>query len=132
MDISRGVNYYFGRGEGRESANLGSLMTVIKRNRQDSCADLVAAIESLVPLLKDQKEAEAAGVLVEAIEELRGAQAGSADQKTAVAKVLDAFEGDHELISYTFQRESSAGQWTEVEELCQASARVLALARRMQ
>lgn len=107
-------------------------MTVIKRNRQDSCADLVAAIESLVPLLKDQKENEAADDLLGAVGELRGAKAGSTQQKDAVAKVLDAFEGDHELISYTFQRESSAGQWTEVEELCQASARVLSLARRMQ
>jgi hypothetical protein len=107
-------------------------MTVIKRNRQDSCADLVGAIESLVPLLKDQKEGEAADALLGAVEELRDAKAGSAQQKSAIEKVIDAFEGDHELISYTYQRESSGGQWTEVEELCQASARVLSLARRMQ
>jgi hypothetical protein len=107
-------------------------MTVIKRNRQDSCADLVAAIETLIPLLRDQKEGEAADDLVGAVDELKKAKAASPQQKAAVAKVLDAFEGDHELISYTFQRESSAGQWTEVEELSQASARVLALARRMQ
>ena len=107
-------------------------MTVIKRNRQDSCGDLVAAIETLVPLLKDQKEADAAEVLVGAAEKLRTSKAGTPDQKTAIALIVDAFEGDHELIAYTFQRESAAGQWTEVEELCQASARVLSLARRMQ
>lgn len=107
-------------------------MTVIKRNRQDTCTDLVQAIDALIPLLKDQKETDAANDLLGAMEQLRTSKAGSPQQKDAVAKVLDAFEGDHELISYTFQRESASGQWTEVEELNQASARVLSLARRMQ
>ena len=107
-------------------------MTVIKRSRQDSTADLVAAIEALIPLLKDQADKEAASDLAEAAEALRSAKPASSDHKAAVAKIIDAFEGDHELIAYTFQRESSAGQWTEIEELSQASARVISLARRMQ
>ena len=106
-------------------------MTVIKRSRQDSTADLVSAIEALVPLLKDQKETDAAADLTEAAEALRTAKAQSDAHKAAVAKIIDAFEGDHELIAYTFQRDTG-GQWTEVEELSQASARVLSLARRMQ
>ena len=106
-------------------------MTVIKRSRQDSSADLVAAIEVLIPLLKDQKENEAAADLAEAAETLKSAKAQSDTHKAAIAKVIDAFEGDHELIAYTFQRDTG-GQWTEVEELSQASARVLSLARRMQ
>ncbi len=107
-------------------------MTVIKRNRQDSCGDLVSAIAELIPLLKDQKEIEAAADLGEAAEALKSATAGSPEQKAAVEKVVDAFEGDHELISYTYTREGSAGQWTEVEQLAHASARVISLARRMQ
>lgn len=107
-------------------------MTVIKRSRQDTSADLVAAIDSLLPLLRDQRELEAANDLAAAAAELRKSKPQSEQQKNAVAKIIDAFEGDHELISYTYQRESSGGQWTEVEELSQASARVLSLARRMQ
>src|SRR5438128_2034373 len=90
-----------------------TIMTVIKRNRQDSCADLVAAIDALLPLLKDQKETEAANDLSGAAEILRTAKSGSAEQKQAVEKIVDAFEGDHELMAYTYQREGSAGQWTE-------------------
>lgn len=107
-------------------------MTVIKRSRQDSVADLIAAIDALVPLLKDQQEDEASVSLTTAAKALRSAKANSAEQKKAVASIIDAFEGDHELIAYTFQRESGAGQWTEVEELSQVSARVISLARRMQ
>jgi len=106
-------------------------MTVIKRSQKDSTADLIAAIELLVPLLRDQHEDEAADDLLEAATALRSAKPQSAAHKTAVAKVVDAFEGDHELISYTYQRDNGT-QWTEVEELSQASARVISLARRMQ
>lgn len=106
-------------------------MTVIKRSRQDTSSDLVQAIQELVPYLKDQKEHEAAESLVEAAEALKKAKSGSDAAKQAVAQIIDAFEGDHELISYTYQRDNG-GQWTEVEELSQASARVLSLARRMQ
>lgn len=106
-------------------------MTVIKRSRQDSSSDLVQAIEELIPYLKDQKENEAAEALAQAKDALKKAKAGTPAHKDAVASVIDAFEGDHELISYTYQRDNG-GQWTEVEELSQASARVLSLARRMQ
>jgi hypothetical protein len=106
-------------------------MTVIKRSRQDSSSDLIAAIKELVPYLKDQKEAEAADALAEAADDLAKAKAGTPAHKEAVAKIIDAFEGEHELMAYTFQRDNG-GQWTEIEELSQVSARVLSLARRMQ
>lgn len=106
-------------------------MTVIKRSRQDSSSDLVSAIVELIPYLKDQKEADAAASLAEAAEALRTAKAGSEPHKAAIAQVIDAFEGEHELMAYTFQRDNG-GQWTEIEELSQASSRVLSLARRMQ
>lgn len=106
-------------------------MTVIKRSRQDSTSDLVVAIENLIPLLKDQDEADAAVDLERAAKALRGARAGSKEFVAAIAKVIDAFEGEHELMAYTHQREGSGGQWTEAEVLSQASARVLTLARRI-
>ncbi len=107
-------------------------MTVIKRSRQDTTADLVAALAILVPLLKNQQEHDAATALTEAADALRKAKPGSAGHKEVVDTIVEAFEGEHELMAYTLQRDSSAGQWTEVEELSQASARVISLARRMQ
>ncbi len=107
-------------------------MTIIKRSRSDSTSDLVSAIAALVPLLQDQKEKEAAQELLEASTDLKKATPGSAEHKAAVAKIIEAFEGDHELLAYTFQRGTSAGQWTEVEQLAEASSRVISLARRMQ
>jgi ABC-type transporter Mla subunit MlaD len=106
-------------------------MTVIKRSQKDTTSDLITAIDLLIPLLRDQKEDDAVGVLASAAKALRSAKPQSAELRKAVAEVVDAFEGDHELISYTFQR-GNGTQWTEVEELSQASARVLSLARRMQ
>jgi len=107
-------------------------MTVIKRSRQDSSADLIAAIDALVPLLRGQKEGEAADALLAAAAALKSAKGQGDGQKAAVAAIVDAFEGDHELISYTFQRQDGSHQWTEVEELSHASSRVISLARRMQ
>jgi hypothetical protein len=106
-------------------------MTVIKRSAKDSSADLVTAIDELIPYLKDQKETDAAASLKEAADQLRKAKTGTDAHKKAIAQVIDAFEGEHELMAYTFQRDNG-GQWTEIEELSQASARVLSLARRMQ
>jgi hypothetical protein len=107
-------------------------MTVLKRSQSDNVKALIESIQTLTPLLRNQKENDAADALDDAAKELTGATPGSPKLKEVVSIVIDAFEGDHELIAYTFQRESSAGQWTEAEELSEASNRVLALARRMQ
>jgi len=105
-------------------------MTVIKRDRKESSADLVVAIEKLAPLLENQGESDAVAELRTAGSNLKKAVPGSAEHKAAVTTIVDAFEGDHELIAYTFQRPNSTG-WSEAEELSIASARVLNLARRM-
>ena len=104
-------------------------MTVIKRNQANTQSDLIEAIERLCVLLLGQKEDDAVADLRAAADALRGSQNGSKEQRAAIREIIDAFEGDHELIAYTHQRESD--QWTEVEELSQASSRVLSLARRM-
>lgn len=104
-------------------------MTVIKRDRKSSSADLVSAINRLCLLLEDQSEDEAITDLQSAANVLKETPAGSEQHRAAIKGVIEAFEGDHELIAYTHQREGN--QWTEVEELSQASSRVLSLARRM-
>jgi hypothetical protein len=107
-------------------------MTVIKRDRKATSADLVAAIERLIVLLHDQKEDDAIAFLEETLDLFKKAAPGSPEQTVAVERFLDAFHGDHELIAYTHQRESSGDAWTEAEELSLVSARVLNLVRRMQ
>ncbi len=104
-------------------------MTIIKRNRVNTHLDLIAAIEKLCPLLEGQKEHDAVSDLKKAAEVLRRAVQNSQDWKDAIASIIDAFEGDHELMAYTHQRDTD--QWTEVEELSQVSSRVLSLARRL-
>ena len=106
-------------------------MSVIKRSRQASSGDLVKAIEELVVLLKDQKEDEAIEALNICVGVLRESEAGSDEHKSAIAGVIDAFEGEHELMAYTIQREGSEGKWTLVEQLADASSRVISLANRM-
>ncbi len=105
-------------------------MTIIKRDRNASTADLVKAIDALNLLLQDQGEDDAIGALSSAMEELRKSSPGTSGHKAAIDAIIEAFEGEHELMAYTHQR-ANATEWTEVEELSQASARVLSLARRM-
>ena len=106
-------------------------MTVIKRDRNATNADLITALDKLIILLKDQNEDEAVVVLKECLNDLSKGPAGSLGQKQTAEKIVEAFNGDLELISYTIQRESKSDAWTEVEELSQASSRVLSLARRI-
>jgi signal transduction histidine kinase len=105
-------------------------MTVIKRDRKDSAQDLVTAIDKLNPLLAEQGEHDAVADLKKIAGDLKRAQLGTDPFKAAVDALLDAFEGDHELIAYTHQRKDSS-EWTPAEELAIASCRVLNLARRM-
>jgi DNA repair ATPase RecN len=104
-------------------------MTIIKRNRVSSTSDLVAAIQKLCPLLESQKEFDAVADLKKASDRLRKATENDPEWKTAIRDIIEAFEGEHELMAYTLQRDSD--QWTEVEELSQLSSRVLSLARRL-
>ena len=107
-------------------------MTVMKRNRGDSKTDLLKAIDEFTPLLADQKEQEAVEALNVAAGVLKDSEPGSEHEQTAVATIIDAFEGEeHELIAYCHKRENAGGEWTIAEQLYNASSRVLSLARRM-
>jgi hypothetical protein len=104
-------------------------MAVIKKNPSATKDDLLKALDKLIPLLKDQDEDDAAEDLETAAKNLKTAAVGSKEAKAAINTIIDAFEGEHELMAYTMQRESQ--QWTEAEELSLASSRVLNLARRL-
>lgn len=106
-------------------------MAVVKRDKSASTGDLIRAIDKLIPLLQDQKEDEASATLAAAAKSLGGAAPGTKDHKDAIESIIDAFEGDCELIAYTFQRQGNDTEWTEADQLSQASSRVLTLARRM-
>ena len=106
-------------------------MTVIKRDKQATSADLISSIERFVVLLRDQGEHDACKDLEKAATALRAAKAGTPEHSEAVALIIEAFEGDHELNAYTHQRATTPGQWTEADELAIVSARVLNLTRRM-
>ncbi|NRA64311.1 MAG: hypothetical protein HRU19_07475 [Pseudobacteriovorax sp.] len=104
-------------------------MAIIKRNRSSTTQALVEAMQKLCILLASQDDDEAIEQLQAAAEVLKKPNGTEDDLKAAIDSVIDAFEGDHELIAYTHQRDSK--QWTEIEELSQASSRVLTLARRI-
>jgi hypothetical protein len=103
---------------------------IIKRDRKDSAADLVAAIDELNPLLAEQGEDDAVTHLKNASATLKKSSIGSEEYKRGVEEVIDAFEGDLELSAYTHARKDSK-EWTAAEELTIASCRVLNLARRL-
>ena len=107
-------------------------MTVIKRSKSASGNELIKAVEQLLPFLRDQGEDEAVQDLEKAQASLEAEQPGSSGYRKAAEAIVDAFEGDHELIAYTFPRKKGLEEWTAVEELCNASSRVLNLAKRVQ
>ena len=103
-------------------------MSVIKRDRNSSKTDLTQSIYKLCYLLEGQKEFEAVEDLKKAASLLADNDLGTDNFNRGVSIVIEAFEGEHELMAYTFQRETK--QWTEVEELANQSSRVLTFARR--
>ena len=107
----------------------GSIMTVIKKKSQKaSVQDLVAEINRLAILLEAQNEGEAAADLREAGSELKSHELGSEEFKAAIDEILEAFDGEHELMAYTYRRESDG--WSVAEELYLSSINVLNLAKR--
>ena len=104
-------------------------MTVIKRDRKASSEDLVKAIGEFVVLLRTQKEDEAIVDLNRAAALIGASEPDSDDFSKGISIVLDAFNGDHELIAYTLAKLTN--DWTIADQLAMASTRVLNLAKRM-
>ncbi len=105
-------------------------MTVIKRDRKQTTNELVKAIEAFVKLLRNQGEEAAVRDLNKAAALLGTSEPGTKENREAIQIVIDAFDGEHELNSYTHTRKNT-DEWTEADELSLASSRVLSLTRRM-
>ena len=106
-------------------------MAVIKRDKGTSSEDLIVAIRRFVVLLREQGEDDACSDLEAAADVFGKSQVGTPGHKDAVRTVIEAFEGEHELIAYTLSHNSDPTKWTVADELCDASTRVLSLARRL-
>lgn len=107
-------------------------MAVIKKKTpKSSTNDLVIALDKLIILLEGQSEDEAAADLTRIQKQLQQVQPATQAFKQELEKIIDAFQGEHELESYTIRRESSGDQWTEAEELYIASTTVWNLANRL-
>ncbi len=106
-------------------------MTIIKRGKKDNHKDLINALGEFAELLESQKEDEAIADINKAKEVLMTATADSDNYNKAILSIIDAFEGEHELIAYTHARKGGDGKWTIADQLCTISSRVLNLAQRL-
>jgi hypothetical protein len=104
-------------------------MSVIKRDVKASTSDLGESILKFVSLLRDQGDDDACEVLLASAELLKKGAPGTESHKKAVAQIIDAFD-EYELMAYTLAPKTDAAQWTVADELCDASSRVLSLAKR--
>ena len=102
-------------------------MVIRKRNKDDTKKALIEAISKLNLLLAEQEEDEAVDCLKDASSKLESSELGTNQFSSAVNSVIEAFEGEHELMAYTFHRD--VDEWTVAEELAQASSRVISLAK---
>ena len=107
-----------------------SIMTVIKRKKTASNAQLITAMHRLCYLLEAQDEDEAIQDLKKAMDVLEKSLPGSQEHGAALKDILDAFEGEHELSAYTMRRESMEG-WSDSEELYLSSLEVLNYVKRL-
>ena len=94
-------------------------MTVIKkRSRKDGINQLVIKTKAFVECLKDQRDYEAAADLEIAVKDLERFDGDSLEAHAAIRLILEAFEGEHELVSYTYApKQSAGGVWDERQEL---------------
>lgn len=110
----------------------GSFMAIVKKkNRMTSAQDLIQALQRFIELLVNQHEDDAVADLRSASQMIQENQPSSEEFGAGIKKILDAFDGEHELQAYTLRREKEESQWTEAEELYLTSANVLNLARRL-
>ena len=106
-------------------------MTVIVRGKKDSLKELSNALQTFIELIKNQGEEEAAVDLLKTLGDLKKIAAiESPELRPTLKAIIEAFEGDHDLMVYTHQRKNS-GEWTEADELSLVSMRVLNLTRQM-
>ena len=103
-----------------------------KRTAKSSVQDLIAGINRLAYLLDGQKEEQAAEDLRIAASDLQKYVLGSMEFTAAIALIKEAFEGEHELLSYTLRRQDSGDDsWGDPEDLYLASTKVWSLVKQL-
>ncbi len=102
---------------------------ILKRNREESSADLIVALGQFCELLDTEGEDDAVKALNVIAQMLESAKLGSKEQISAAEAILDCFDGDLELNVYTLHKRTD--QWTKADQLANISARVLSLAKRI-
>lgn len=106
-------------------------MTVVrKKTPSTSSSDLQSALSQLIDLLETQKEDAAIVDLNSALHTLSHHEPASPEYQNALQLVKEAFEGEHELIAYTFRGEKNK-EWSAAEELFLASSKVYNLLHRL-
>lgn len=98
---------------------------VLIRKKSNSLLTLSKSLITLANLLETQKEPEAAADLVKASSLLES------QTEEALNMIMEAFEGDHELIAYTFNSNKEKEHWDAADELFMASTNVLNLTKRL-
>lgn len=107
------------------------MVVVKKKSQQHSAQDLINGIEKFAVLLETQDEVDAASDLRTAAASLKNSAVSSAEFKGAIDAIVEAFDGDHELRSYTFRRANKDDKgWSIADELFLASTNVLNLVKR--
>ena len=107
------------------------MVVIRKKTNKNSLAQLLSALTKFIQLLENQNEEQAIKKLKTAEKSLRSTSAKPAAQKTALQLILATFEGDDELIAYTYSRQNSEAEWGDAEELYLASTDVLSLVKRL-
>lgn len=97
----------------------------------DSIATLCKHLDKFAFDLDGQNEGEAAGDLRKYRDELHANPQDPAALKQTLENIIDAFEGDHELIAYTLGKEPEPGSWSAAGELFVSSSNVLSVTNRL-
>lgn len=107
------------------------MVVIKKRTNKNSLEQLLDALSKFIQLLESQGEEDAANNLKTAEKSLRSASTEPATKKAALQLILAAYEGDDELIAYTYLRQKAEAEWGDAEKLYLASTDVLSLVKRL-
>ena len=106
------------------------MVTTTRRKREHSYTDLQKSIGRFVSLLQTEGEEEACVDLAQLSKALE--EDSSEDHRAAIAqKILDCFDGEHELFVYTLPRKGGEAAWERSDELFVVSTSVRNLAKRI-
>jgi hypothetical protein len=107
------------------------MSSVLKKSKQSSVNDLLAALNKFMDLLEGQQEFDAVRDLKTICAALQKYKPEEEGFQSALKDLAEAYDGDHELRAYTLRRKRADDDWTEAEELYLASIEVLNLMNRL-